>query len=148
MSDEYGSTSTSGLARAVRLVVPWIAFGLVVWVIGGYATQFVKEARTASASAQGSGSQTATSSTPAGSVTTTVTGMVATVRVDLSLRSQPATGTPIVATAREGSVLTVLAKQGSWFRVKDKIGYVGWVPNDTAYISLKAAPKKPAAKKK
>ena len=39
----------------------------------------------------------------------------------------------------------MLANQGMWFRVKDKTGYVGWVPNDTAYIVLKAA--KPAKKK-
>lgn len=147
MQDAYGSTNTSSFARAVRYAVPWVLFGVLLWVIAGYGVRFMENARTASET-QGSAAATSTATVP--SVTTTVTGMAATVRVDLSLRSQPATGTPIVATSKEGSTLQVLAKQGTWFRVKDKYGYVGWVPNDTAYISLKAAtaPAKTPAKKK
>jgi SH3-like domain-containing protein len=147
MQDAYGSTNTSGFARAMRYILPWALFGVLVWVIVGYGTQFMREAKTV-AGAQGSAAQSSTAS--AASVLTTVTGMVATVRVDLSLRSQPATGTPIVATSRRGSTLQVLAKQGTWFRVRDKYGYVGWVPNDSAYIALKpaTAPKSSTKKKK
>jgi hypothetical protein len=145
MQDAYGSTNTSSFARVVRYIVPWLLFGVVVWVIAGYGARFVEEARTVS---QTQGSAVPTSTAGAASVITTVTGMAATVRVDLSLRSQPATGTPIVATSRQGSTLQVLAKQGEWFRVKDKYGYVGWVPNDTAYIALKQVTPPKAAKKK
>ena len=83
MPEAYGSTNTSGIARAVRYVIPWLLFGALIWVIAGYGTQFMQGARSA-ADAQGSAPSTVTSTTA--SVTTTVTGMVATVRVDLSLR--------------------------------------------------------------
>jgi len=139
MSDDLDYTSTHPVARVFRTVVPWIALFVVAWVILGFMTDFARN-RGESAQAQGSGSTTATAS-PQGSVATTVTDLLATVRTDVALRSQPDTATAVVATSREGSTLDVLTKQGTWFRVKDGAGHIGWIPNDPTFISVKTKKK-------
>jgi len=140
MSDEYGYVSTRPAAKMLRRVVPWIALLVVAWAVLGVMTDFARNRGTV-AQAQGSAATTESVS-PQGSVATTVTDLLATVRTDLPLRSQPDTSTAVVATSREGSTLDVLTRQGSWFRVKDGAGHIGWIPNDPTFISVKTKKKK------
>lgn len=135
MHDDYGSVGRSTFSRIVRGIVPWVLLVAVVWALNGIWVDFQRLNATKSAPEQGSAAATEASVTA--SVPTTVTDLAATVRVDIPLRSQPDTATAIVATSREGTALEVLARQGNWFRVKDAAGHVGWVPNDSKYISIK-----------
>ena len=145
MQDEYREVNTNRPARVARGVAAAVAFLVVVWVIMGIWGSF-KAAQTLSAQTQGSATASATAA--AASVVTTVTDLSATIRIDVPLRSQPATATAVVAMAREGSTLDVVAKKGTWLRLKDTAGHLGWVPNDAQFLSVKtkvavkAAPKK------
>ena len=145
MPDDYDSVSSNRPLRVVRWVVPWIAFVLLVWVIAGYWGSFVRSKNTLAAESQAAAASAATSSTA--SVTTTVTGLVATARAELQLKSAPATSTAVIATAKKGTTLAIVARKGTWFRLRDASGHLGWVPNDSAYLLVKAAPA-PKPKKK
>lgn len=140
MQQENGYVSTRPVVRMFRKVVPWVALFVVAWAIAGYLSDFQRMKGTATAEAQGSSVTTSTAGASA-SVATTVTDLLATVRTDVPLRSQPDTATAVVATSREGSTLDVLTKQGTWFRVKDAAGHIGWIPNDPTYISVKTKKK-------
>lgn len=53
---------------------------------------------------------------------------IATVKTDgLNLRSEPNTTSAIQATLPAGSTLTVLEKQGDWYRINTAAGKTGWV---------------------
>lgn len=145
MREEYEEVKTSRAAKILRAVVVWIAFVVLVWVIAGYWTSFQRTK--GSLDVQGQGSVTSTGAVDA-SVVTTVTDLSATIRIDVPLRSQAATATAVVATAHEGSTLDVVAKKGTWLRLKDKSGHLGWVPNDSQYLTLKARVATKAKKKK
>lgn len=147
MSDDEVSSGPGGVVRIVRLVAPWVALVVVVWVLSGIMSDFGRTKTAMTVLAQGSaGSASETSTAP--SVVTTVTGLIATVRSDVPLRSQPATSAAGIIMAQQGSVLSILAKQGTWFRVKDGAGHLGWIPNNTKYIAVSAKPKAKSKKKK
>jgi SH3-like domain-containing protein len=136
MQEEYREVSTNRAAKVARGIAAAVAFLVVVWVIMGIWGSF-RRAQTLSAEAQGSATASATAAANA-SVVTTVTDLSATIRIDVPLRSQPATATAVVAMAREGSTLDVVAKKGTWLRLKDKAGHLGWVPNDAQFLSVKS----------
>jgi hypothetical protein len=138
MSDVGQEMSVSGFTRAVRMVVPWILLAAVTWAILGIVGDFSRNAERLAASGQGSGLPASSSTTSAASIVTTVTNMVAKTRIEVVLRSLPGTSTASVATAKEGSDLDVLSRQDGWFRVKDKAGHVGWIPNDSKYIVVRS----------
>jgi uncharacterized protein YgiM (DUF1202 family) len=125
------------MARVVRTVAPWIVLVAVIWVIYGSVADFARSGSDSASAGQGSGASSSTTSSGQASVVTTVTGMIATTRVRVILRSQPSTATAAVATSQQGSDLEVLAKQGTWFRVKDSSGHTGWIPNDSTYVSVR-----------
>ncbi len=137
--EDYEDVRDSRAWKTVRNVAVWIAFAALIWVIWGYVGDFKQQKQTLDAQAQTS---EVASATPAASVTTTVTDLIATVRSDVSLRSQAATSSAVVATSHDKSTLDVLAKQGQWLRVKDAAGHLGWVPNDTQYLAVTAKPAK------
>ena len=148
MSEDYQSASVGRGTRALRLVVPWVLFVVVVWAIASIWGDFVHTTKSLTAATQGSGAS-AVSTSVAGSTVTTVTGLSATVRSEIPLMSQPSTTTAIIATSKQGSTLTIVAKQGTWFRVKDSAGHIGWIVNSNQFITVRPTPApKPKAKKK
>lgn len=137
MQDEtYETVGTDPVFKVVRFIVPWIALAAVVWVLYGAWGNF-KVTRAVVSEAQRAAS--ATTSTPAAtaSTTTTVTGMVAVARVTVTLRAKPEKASESLATAKKGTILTIMAKQGTYFRVKDKAGHIGWIANDSALIEVR-----------
>jgi len=137
MKDEgYEAVTTDPVFRAVRNVLPWIALAVVVWVLMGAWGGFTRSKDLAEAQKGETPSVTVTS-TAAPSTATTVTGMVAVPRVAVTLRSDPDTKSEELATAKKGATLTILAKQGTYFRVRDKAGHIGWVANDSAIIEVR-----------
>jgi cytoskeletal protein RodZ len=146
-NDEYESTSPRPVFRVVRWVIPWVAFAIVVWALSGTWSDFQRAKQAADLVASTDVTVTASASASS-SVATTVTGMVAVTRVDVTLLAQPAAGSQALATSAKGTTLTVLTKQGAWFRVKDPAGHIGWVPDDVQYLDVRLAPALPAKKKK
>jgi hypothetical protein len=140
-NDEYETVSTGPVLRIVRWVVPWVALALVLWALSGVWGSFQQAKQVADAAAAASTEPTVTATSTVASAETTVTGMVAVARVDVSLRAQADMASEILATARKGSTLTILSRQGTYFRVKDPAGHVGWIPNDVKYIDVRVAPK-------
>jgi SH3-like domain-containing protein len=132
MYDDRGVDEPGVGALIVRRILPWIALAAIVWVLAGYVTQFRTAANNVAASATASASVS-----PTASVVTTVTGMSATLRSDMTLISEPTTGAAKVVAARGGSVMDVVAKSGSWLRLKDASGRLGWVPNNSKYLVVK-----------
>jgi uncharacterized membrane protein len=133
----YDDRELEEIAPAVSLmrrVLPWVALAIILWVLVSFMSQFGRDMSTLKAA----GETTVTASSGAtASVTTTVTGMTATARKELSLLSEAATGTAVVSKARQGSVLTVTARQTSWLKVRDVDGHVGWIPNDAKLVVIK-----------
>jgi SH3-like domain-containing protein len=129
-----GTESVSGAGRTVRAAVAWFALVAVAWAIAGFWGEFVRNQTATTLAVEQSA---VASATAAAGVETTVTDLIATARVELVLRSQPDTSTAAVATAAQGSALEVVSRKGTWFRVKDVAGRVGWIPNDNDYISVR-----------
>ena len=49
----------------------------------------------------------------------------------LRIRTEPNAKAPVVTTASEGDILTVLEDRGSWVQVKDKEGLTGWAERNS-----------------
>jgi uncharacterized protein YgiM (DUF1202 family) len=136
MERDDDETLTAGpVFRAVRAILPWAVLLVVVWVLAGVWSGFQRSKEVAATAV--STEPTVTAPTTAPSVITTITGMTALVRTDVKLRSQPNLVAEVLATSKKGSKLTVLAKQSTWFRVKDAAGHIGWIPNDSKYIEVR-----------
>lgn len=83
----------------------------------------------------GSGSTHTSTSAPAtGSGQATVNAGV------LNLRSQPKTDSDLVTILSQGTSLTLLEKQGDWYRVEDPNGYTGWVAGWLLDVKESAVP--------
>jgi hypothetical protein len=133
MYDEQLPDDTGAGVRMIRRIAPWIALLAIMWALASFFAQF----RVAASSAD-QGSAVASSSVSAtASVVTTVTGMSATLRTDYPMISEPATSAAKVATLKAGSVVQVVAKTGTWLKVKDASSRLGWVPNDVKYLTIK-----------
>ncbi|NIO28508.1 MAG: SH3 domain-containing protein [Candidatus Latescibacteria bacterium] len=49
------------------------------------------------------------------------------VSIEANIRETPTTDSPIVTTLRRGATLTVVDREGAWFKVRTEEGTVGWV---------------------
>jgi SH3-like domain-containing protein len=132
MNDDRDVDDTGAGMLIVRRILPWVALAGILWVLAGFMAQFRTAADSIAASSTASASVSATAS-----VVTTVTGMSATLRSDMTLISEPATGSAKVVAARGGSIMEVVAKSGTWLRLKDASGRLGWVPNNSKYLVVK-----------
>ena len=133
MYDDPQSDDMGAGARMIRRIAPWIALLAIMWALASFVAQF----RVAASSAA-QGSAVASSSVSAtASVVTTVTGMSATLRTDMTLLSEAATSAAKVVAVKAGSVVQVVAKTGTWLKVKDASNRLGWIPNDVKYLTIK-----------
>lgn len=140
MEEDRGPLERPGsVARSARRVLPWAALAVLLVVSLSIWDGFQSAQRAALEAAAASAEASATASTVASaSVTTTETGLIAKVTTAVPLRSQPNAATSVITTAGQGTDLTVLARQSTWLRVRDKAGHIGWIPNDTQYITVQA----------
>ena len=132
------SEAPGSLSQLARMVLPWIALAVLIAVLWTIASDFRRAQLAMSAQTQGSTNGAGTVATSAAGVATTGTAYVAKVQEAVTLRSQPNPSAEVVATAKVGSVLTILVSQEAWLRVKDAAGHVGWIPNEKRYITLQA----------
>lgn len=134
MMSDSGTTSQGPVLRAAHLVLPWIALVAVVWVLASVWGSFQLAQQAARSAEMAAASSVATVTQPA--TATVVTGLAATALQDVRMRLQPDLSSAVVATAKLGSKLSVVAKQGLFLRVRDAAGHIGWVPNDVQYLQV------------
>jgi hypothetical protein len=136
-NDELDAVGTDPIFRIVRRIIPWIALALVAWVLVGVWGSF-QRAKEFAATTAASTVPTVTAPVAAPSETTTVTDLIAVTRVDVKLLSQPLATAEALASSKKGVTLEILARQGTWFRVKDRAGHIGWIPNDVKFIDVRS----------
>jgi N-acetylmuramoyl-L-alanine amidase len=74
---------------------------------------------------------------PQSSVAATVTG-VGYARIDgVNFRTKPASNAELIRGLKKNEKVTVVSKEGQWYKVKDSKGTVGWVTATGNYIVIK-----------
>jgi uncharacterized protein YgiM (DUF1202 family) len=136
--DEGPLEQARGAVGLAKRVLPWVVLAAVLIMSLSIWDGFQAAQRAVSAAAGSAAASAAISGTVSASVATTETGLIAKVTTVVPLRSQPAAATQVLATAAQGTTLTVLARQSTWLRVRDKAGHIGWIPNDSQYITVQA----------
>ncbi len=139
MDADIESPEVSGTAvQLARMVLPWVALAVLLAVLWTIGNDFRRAQGAASVVPRGSVVASSTVATSTASAPATGTVWAAKVQSDVPLRSRADSASEIVATARQGSSLTVLTSEALWMRVKDSAGHIGWIPNDKKYITLQA----------
>lgn len=65
-----------------------------------------------------------------------VTG-TAVIKVDgVNFRTQPTSSAKLIRAMKKGEKVTVLAKDGQWYRVRDAKKVQGWITASTIYVQL------------
>lgn len=82
----------------------------------------------------------ATSVTSPGTASTTptesVTG-VAVVKIDgVNFRTKPSSSAKLIRGLKRGETVTVILKDGQWYKVEDSRGKTGWVTANGDYVAL------------
>lgn len=132
---ETGGVKQGPVLRSAHIVLPWIALLALGWVLASMwgSFQLAQQAAQVDGPTQPSTVPTVTTQP---SVVTTVTGLAAVALQDVKMRQRADLTSEVVATARQGSKMTIIAKQGLFLRVKDAVGHMGWVPNDVQYLQV------------
>jgi uncharacterized protein YgiM (DUF1202 family) len=119
--------SLAKVLRAALGIAIVVAVGLVVM-------HFWDEFKSAPVSAPATSA--ATPGAPSTPSTTTVTG-VAVIKIDgVNFRTQPASNAKLIRGLKKDEKVTVLLKDGQWYKVKDSKGTTGWVTANGAYVVL------------
>jgi hypothetical protein len=72
------------------------------------------------------------------SVTTTVTGVGIAKIEGVNFRAKPAFNAKVIRALKKNEKVTVLAKEGQWYQVRDSKGTVGWVSATGNYVILQS----------
>jgi uncharacterized protein YgiM (DUF1202 family) len=119
--------SLAKVLRAALGIAIVVAVGLVVM-------HFWDEFKSAPVSSPATSA--ATSGEPSTPSTATVTG-VAVIKIDgVNFRTQPASNAKLIRGLKKDEKVTVLLKDGQWYKVKDSKGTTGWVTANGDYVVL------------
>jgi len=82
-----------------------------------------------------------TSTVDAGDASTIVTGTAGTTYAVMKLdgvnfRVKPTSSAKLIRTFKKGEKVTVFAKEGQWYKVKDKKDKSGWITTNADYVEL------------
>jgi hypothetical protein len=75
---------------------------------------------------------------PPSSVATTITGIGVAKIEGVNFRTKPAFNAKVIRALKKNEKVTVLAKEGQWYQVKDSQGKVGWVSASGNYVILQS----------
>jgi uncharacterized protein YgiM (DUF1202 family) len=86
-------------------------------------------------------SVTPTSTVDAGSASVIVTGTAGTtygiMKLDgVNFRVKPTSSAKLIRTFKKGEKVTIFAKEGQWYKVKDKKNKSGWITTNADYVDL------------
>ena len=113
--------------RAAMGIAMVIALGLVVMNWWG-------DYRTAGASK--SPATTVTTSAPSAVPTVAVAGIGVTNISGVNFRTKPSSSATLIRGLKKGEKVTVILKEGSWYKVKDSKGKTGWVTANGDYVVI------------
>ena len=113
---------------------------IVVLVLALVVFNWYGDFKTASLTAAASKPTTQTVDANASGITTGSAGTTyAVARIDgVNFRVKPTSSAKLIRGLKKGETVTVLAKEGQWYQVKDKKGKTGWVTSSSDYVQLKA----------
>jgi uncharacterized protein YgiM (DUF1202 family) len=67
------------------------------------------------------------------------TGSIVTVTQNgLNFRVKPASSAKLIRGMKKGDKMTLLAKEGQWYKVKDSKGKTGWITATSGYYAIQA----------
>jgi peptidoglycan DL-endopeptidase CwlO len=88
----------------------------------------------------GSFKPTTTVTTPTGGASTSTTEAVsgiAIVKIDgVNFRTKPSSSAKLIRGLKKGEEVTVVLKDGQWYKVEDSKGKTGWVTANGDYVTL------------
>jgi uncharacterized protein YgiM (DUF1202 family) len=112
------------------------ALGVVVVVVLGFVVlnwwNDYKSAPTSSPSAPVAAPAAGTSTVP-----TETVGGVAVVKIDgVNFRTKPSSSAKLIRGLKKGESVTVILKDGGWYKIEDSRGKTGWVTANGDYVVL------------
>jgi hypothetical protein len=141
--------------RALRMVVPWVALVLILFVAWGYLGQYRDATRGGDSRATEEPAAVETSpsvepegdtdAAPEGAETAEGEGVeeavgtrpyVKVLTEGLNLRSRPMTTATVIKTLTAGQQLSLIEKGSGWYHVRDAAGDEGWVAAGGRYTEL------------
>jgi hypothetical protein len=126
--------------RFARWVVPWVLLAVVAYVslgyYNGYRDQTTKLERPAgsketTAKAPAAKSKTATSTAPSQVVAVT----------DVNLHIDASAASDTIRTLKKDEKVTLVAKEGDWYKVTDSGGQIGYLTTSATYTKVVASGK-------
>jgi uncharacterized protein YgiM (DUF1202 family) len=118
------------VAKIVRAAIGLAIVVILGFVVMGWWNDFKSAPPTPAASPTVSTTPTSTVST------TTVTG-IGIARIDgVNFRTKPASNAKLIRGLKKGEKVTILLKDGAWYKVKDSKNKTGWVTANGDYVTL------------
>ncbi len=109
------------------------AIGVVVIIALGFTVMNMwNEYKSAAATTKKATATTTTS--PSTTPTVTVSGVGVTKIAGVNFRVKPASSAKLIRGLKKGEKVTVLLKEGTWYKVKDSKGKIGWVTANGDYV--------------
>jgi hypothetical protein len=132
MSDETKRLRANPAYRLAHWTLPWIALLGVIYIVWAMWTRFPVMQAGSSANGQASTSTVDASSTLVLGMTGTVTGE------KLVLLDSPGAGGADVGSLSQDEPFEVIEKRGTWYKIRDGEGHLGWVLLDPAVVKIES----------
>lgn len=118
--------------RLVRFTLPWLVLAALVWLVWTAAGDMRDQRASAPET-----TATTTATGTAEATSTPVSGLTGTVLKDgVHLRDYPAPGGTVLVDLAKGATFEVIERRGTWARVRDGVGNIGWVSSDPKLVSI------------
>ena len=112
-----------------------VVFLLVMVVFNWYGD--FKKASVVAASSVSTTSTVDPTATASQIVTGTAGTTIGLIKIDgVNFRVKPTSSAKLIRALSKGEKVTVLAKEGQWYKVKDKKNKTGWITASTDYVEL------------
>jgi hypothetical protein len=134
MTDEARRRHANPAYRLARWTLPWIALSGVIYLVWVVWSGFpAMQAESVANGNDGAASSTAEASS------TIVLGMTGIVTGEkLVLLDLPGAGGAELGTLSQDEPFEVVEKRGSWYKIRDGEGHLGWVLPDPAVVKIEA----------
>jgi uncharacterized protein YgiM (DUF1202 family) len=132
MYDDEDAVAPVTVGRALHVFVPWVVLAAVLMAVASAFMSFQLADRPTLVTEPVAGATNETTSTAK-----EVKGSEAVARTDLKLRALPNDQSEVIANVKKKAVLDILLKDAGHFKVRDKAGHIGWIPNDSVLISVR-----------
>ncbi len=116
------------VARLVRAGLGIAVIGVLGFVVMGWWNEYKTAPRPVPTASSETSASTVPSSTVSGPAVVKMTGV--------NFRTKPSSSAKLIRGMKEGEEVTVLLKEGDWYKVTDSKGKTGWVTATGGYVVL------------